>query len=260
MSALVVTRTRRIDPSLSSLDAAHATNGGWTPSSAQVRPSPATKARKASVMAAVLENYSTPADYVLNLLFESIWPIAQQDTAHTAHTGKLSVTSRAAASAAASAAAAASPPRLVRNEFPYDVHPDTRHYILWYAVAERPHSLGDADISATIDRLLSAIAVNGQFEAVWYENPNMTVPGVFHVQVFWRPKAANVGESMTTTVIAATTPTATAIAAAAIAVAIAAATNPTRTASGCSISGAALRHQSAVGVRVPCRVGGPLHR
>ena len=40
----------------------------------------------------------------------------------------------------------------------------------------------DRDI---IEGITNIIGIEASFQFGWYENPKMTVPGIYHVQVFW---------------------------------------------------------------------------
>jgi hypothetical protein len=49
-----------------------------------------------------------------------------------------------------------------------------------------PREQISTDIAEGIQLL---IGERHDFEFVWYENPKMTVPDLYHVQVFWRKKS-----------------------------------------------------------------------
>lgn len=66
------------------------------------------------------------------------------------------------------------------NTFPYDVPEGTHHYVLWLPSA----TAVDDDI---VNRYcMEAVSALGGCDFVWYVNPKMTVPDIWHVQVFWR--------------------------------------------------------------------------
>jgi len=93
-------------------------------------------------------------------------------------------------------------PVLRSNRYPYQlpsrpVHPtahefqrETQHWILWYfhradePPADPPDEVIDCDIRCG---LLSVVTAEGfdAFDYIWYRNPGMSVPDMFHVQVFW---------------------------------------------------------------------------
>ena len=104
--------------------------------------------------------------------------------------------------------------KLLLNKYPYDVPDNTKHYILWYPMLLRNETLSDEKITMDIKRHLmnnnilqnndnNTIIINNNqdhqenrdililnnhdnedIEFVWYVNPKMTCPEVFHVQVF----------------------------------------------------------------------------
>ena len=65
--------------------------------------------------------------------------------------------------------------KLYPNMFPYDLPPGILHYIMWYTCT-RP---SDADITKDIAKSLGR-----DDDFIWYENPKMSIPELFHVQVF----------------------------------------------------------------------------
>jgi hypothetical protein len=87
------------------------------------------------------------------------------------------------------------------NLFPYDLPRGTRHWVMWYPVCFDLDALGpmgadlncwllrikpsDEAISADIELELRTELEHERFDFVWYLNPKMTVPNIFHVQVFW---------------------------------------------------------------------------
>lgn len=54
---------------------------------------------------------------------------------------------------------------------------------MWYSYY--PPEVSETEINADISAALWKLLGHGNFEFVWYENPKMTVPGIYHVQVFW---------------------------------------------------------------------------
>lgn len=71
---------------------------------------------------------------------------------------------------------------LIENEYPYDLPPNTFHYVLWYSIF---NSKTEKDISKDIFECLSQKLKHQRFEFVWYENPKMSITELYHVQVFW---------------------------------------------------------------------------
>ena len=66
------------------------------------------------------------------------------------------------------------------NLFKYNI-PEGNHYIMWYSYK----NLSDDEITNDIYNSLTKICEFSNFKFVWYINPKMTFPEVFHVQVFW---------------------------------------------------------------------------
>jgi len=52
---------------------------------------------------------------------------------------------------------------------------------MWYTY--KPET--EEEISKDITEALRNLVGGDNFQFVWYENPKMTIPGLFHVQVFW---------------------------------------------------------------------------
>jgi hypothetical protein len=77
---------------------------------------------------------------------------------------------------------------------PADAHPfqlQVHHWLLWYF--HRPtdpypapaDSEIDANVRAAVAKTVTAAGFKDA-DFVWYHNPGVSVPDVFHVQVFWR--------------------------------------------------------------------------
>ena len=71
----------------------------------------------------------------------------------------------------------------VKNEYPYDVPVNTKHYVLWYS--HYSFSRDDNKINKDIYDSLYKLLKHRNFEFIWYENPKMSIPDIYHVQVFW---------------------------------------------------------------------------
>lgn len=69
----------------------------------------------------------------------------------------------------------------LENEYPYNLPDGTNHYVMWYTY----NDISDIEITSDILDSLKNILKHNNFEFVWYENPKMSVPEVYHVQVFW---------------------------------------------------------------------------
>jgi hypothetical protein len=70
-----------------------------------------------------------------------------------------------------------------QNEFPYAIE-EGNHWVLWYGSSGQ--SCSDEDITSDIYiALLDHLNGSEDFDFAWYENPKMSVPEFYHVQVFW---------------------------------------------------------------------------
>lgn len=87
-------------------------------------------------------------------------------------------------------------PALRPNRYPYQLPAVgghlARHWVLWYfhVLGEDLPNPSDEEIEADLlTSLLLAARAEGfeSFDYIWYRNPAMSVPDMFHVQVFWRP-------------------------------------------------------------------------
>ena len=80
--------------------------------------------------------------------------------------------------------------KFVRNEFPYQAV-EGHHYVLWIG----PNSSGNVVSEELINQLITSALrdlTNGDnFDFAWYENPKMTVPAIYHLQVFWKEIPSN---------------------------------------------------------------------
>ena len=157
-----------VDATAAALEALHRKHS-WVPGSHQIRPSPEVCLDKARVEESIVRLYSSIDDWILNEVFGA-------DVVETSE-GKLAVTDRDNI---------ISEPVLRPNQFPYNVPNGTKHYILWHASSSDPWKECKSRTTEVILQLLQKRLSHGNFEFVWYENPKMTVPGLFHVQVFWR--------------------------------------------------------------------------
>jgi hypothetical protein len=100
-------------------------------------------------------------------------------------------------------------PKFAANRYPYQVpehspaaeHPWQRraqHWILWYfhfpweSLNDPGDELIDRDVRRELQVVLSSGLSSKSFDRadyIWYRNPGMSVPEVFHVQVFWIARA-----------------------------------------------------------------------
>jgi hypothetical protein len=68
------------------------------------------------------------------------------------------------------------------NKFRYNTNGN--HYVMWYLGYDE-NLLSDDIISMDIYVNLLKLVGNNNFNFAWYKNPKMTIPDIFHVQVFW---------------------------------------------------------------------------
>ena len=71
------------------------------------------------------------------------------------------------------------------NRFKYNINGN--HYVMWYLKYDTRTLTEDVinfDIYCNIYQILG----NTNFNFAWYKNPKMTIPDIFHVQVFWIDK------------------------------------------------------------------------
>lgn len=152
-----------------SLDAMHEMYS-WIPNSACVRPSADGLLKKNSTIADILDRYVSLSDYIMDVVFHA--PLSQ-DPFSGKQISLASTNHRAVMS---------SDCVFAPNEFPYGLEKG-HHYILWYPPGKHP--ITRDEISEEIMRALKRICNDKDFDFCWYENPKMTIPEIFHVQVFW---------------------------------------------------------------------------
>ena len=71
----------------------------------------------------------------------------------------------------------------LHNKFPYKLHENTYHYVMWYR--KNKSILGEEQITNDIKNYLNNLVTDKKYKFVWYENPKMTINDIYHVQVFW---------------------------------------------------------------------------
>ena len=79
--------------------------------------------------------------------------------------------------------------RFSLNEFPYDIKTGF-HYILWCGPPATPYDdsaiISEECVNRLINEHLSVMMKERDaYDFAWYENPKMTIPDIYHVQVFW---------------------------------------------------------------------------
>jgi hypothetical protein len=68
------------------------------------------------------------------------------------------------------------------NEFAYNIQ-SGQHWVLWYG--SMTQECTDEEITKDIDFSLRKMHPDENYDFAWYVNPKMSVPDLFHVQVFW---------------------------------------------------------------------------
>jgi hypothetical protein len=144
----------------------------WIPNRDQVRPTPASLQAKKVLINIIQTQWASLRDYMLAIIFQRAYLVN--------YVGQKYVTDT-------QPCADVHETRFTPNDFPYQIeHPEGRHYVLWYSTAQRSPTLSDAHINAHIREHLARVCGDHPFTWAWYENPKMSVPDLYHVQVFWR--------------------------------------------------------------------------
>ena len=133
----------------------------WIPGPENIRPSKKTIKLKKKLCREITAFYKTVADYILIETFN----IGSKFNSE----GKLEALSQKEEVF-----------QFNKNKFPYQLSDNTNHYIMWYT-----YQPPDETINRNIYDEIYKILAHKDFQFVWYENPNMNVPGIYHVQVFW---------------------------------------------------------------------------
>ncbi len=134
----------------------------WVPGPDNIRPNDATMRAKNELLNSIQEFYLDIADYIFNEIFK--YPVIFID-------GKLKAVNNEYLDY-----------KFVKNKFPYNLPKHVNHYILWY---NRQDNISDSLINENINDSLKAILNHDNYKYVWYENPKMNIPGIYHLQVFW---------------------------------------------------------------------------
>jgi hypothetical protein len=133
----------------------------WIPSSENVRRSEETQAKQMLDMIPVQKYYASFRDYILDIIFGA------------------NVMMNTNGQLLAKETYFKQEYKLLLNQYPYKVSPQTKHYILWY-IGEKPT---DEQITKDIDSEIGEWKNYQQTQFVWYENPKIHRE-VYHVQVF----------------------------------------------------------------------------
>jgi hypothetical protein len=143
----------------------------WIPGATNIRPLAEQIATKTDELNEIRANWETVEDFVLFRVFGYEFDVNTN--------GKFVCKSHVMSP---------SLKKLYKNQYPYN-NLQCNHYILWYGTLTKPYE--SERISADVDAELRKIVMDkhrNSYQFVWYENPKMTVTGLYHVQVFWIPE------------------------------------------------------------------------
>ena len=149
------------------LDKLHSIHS-WIPSSKDIRPSQLVLEEKNKYLESIQYNYQSYKDYVLIELFlsNSIFnPLGKLEIeTHEIETPEIENK------------------LFIENKFPYLDKPISNHYIMWYSNYIPPDKIITRDIDENIENILQ----HPDYQFIWYENPKMSIPDIYHVHVFWK--------------------------------------------------------------------------
>lgn len=153
----------KINPTLDTLDKLNSIHS-WIPSSKDIRPTPLILQEKDRYLESIQYNYQSYKDYVLIELFlsNSIFnPLGKLEIEKPEIENKK---------------------LFIENKFPYLDKPISNHYIMWYS----NYIPTDEVITQDIDENTANILHHPDYQFIWYENPKMSIPDIYHVHVFWK--------------------------------------------------------------------------
>lgn len=144
----------------------------WLPNSACIRPTDTIQSKKKNYMQLVGREYRSIGDRVLEDIFHYQTSIV--DGRQVALSPDVIQHQRA----------------LRPHKFPYNVREGTNHAVLWFYPTVASQLRADTITRYVREELAISpdVPAGTEVEFVWYENPKMTVPQIYHVQVFWRIK------------------------------------------------------------------------
>lgn len=134
----------------------------WIPGKNDIRPSKNIIKMKIKLFNLINNNYNSIKDYILEVIFNYSTEIIDN---------KKSVISTLKPHK-----------KFIINKFPYNV--TGNHYIMWYLMYDI-NTLSDDIITFDIYNNIYQMLKNNNFNFVWFINPKMSIPDIFHVQVFW---------------------------------------------------------------------------
>ena len=161
---------RRVSGDLQELETLHNLYD-WIPGPNQIRPSEEIKAVKRQKLIEIQNEWESFCDYILHSVFQKSFYVRSNGLKRACD--KNTVNHNCV--------------EFLKNEFPYQVSPESNHYVLWFGT---PHKMVDDDtINHIISLKLGEIVGKNSFVFVWYENPKVTIPEFYHIQVFWKKLA-----------------------------------------------------------------------
>lgn len=135
----------------------------WIPNESQIRPTPLNIIMKERLLNIINEQYNSYNDYILVNIFNEKFFIKNKKVSAIKSNVSLN--------------------KFAVNLFKYNLHPKTFHYVMWYTYDR--NELNEEKITLDIKNAIYNIISTDNFNFVWYVNPKMSIPDIFHVQVFW---------------------------------------------------------------------------
>ena len=135
----------------------------WIPNEWQIRPTPINILMKERLLTIIDEQYNSYNDYILINVFNQKFSMENKKVSVIKSNINLN--------------------KFQVNLFKYNLHPKTFHYVMWYTYDR--NELNDEKITLDIKNAIYNIILTDNFNFVWYENPKMSSPDIYHVQVFW---------------------------------------------------------------------------
>jgi hypothetical protein len=75
--------------------------------------------------------------------------------------------------------------KFIKSLFPYDIPTGVNHYVLWNSYFSCLCAFEDDTVNTIINTTLESINGIDNFDFVWYINPKLSIPELWHCQVFW---------------------------------------------------------------------------
>ena len=138
----------------------------WIPNSEQIRPSKHAQEEKRKKSEAILLEWMTFKDFILDSHFGYSTAI---------YRGRLYVPGPVSTSMWCFSPCM----------FPYALDGASQHFVLWNSYHDIQVEFDNEVINQQITESLQKIVGNDNFDFVWYKNPRPTLPELYHVQVFW---------------------------------------------------------------------------